>query len=289
MTHALSKLETRSLATLFISALLVSGLAGQSPDQRAVWNRPVEPFRVMPNVYYVGAAGVGAFLITSREGSILLDGGLPETARQILANITKLGFNVKDVKYILNSHAHFDHAGGLAELKRVSGAAMVASSGDAPALAAGSPDMPAVVVDRIIADGETVQVGDTTLTAVITPGHTKGCTTWRMTATEDGRAQRVVFYCSTSVVDRLVGNAQYPQIVEDYERSFERLRRLEADVFLANHPVFFDLEAKRKRMAGARTNPFIDPTELQRFVAASEREFRTALAKQRGTSDRVSR
>jgi metallo-beta-lactamase class B len=231
--------------------VLFSVWLGQSPDQRAAWNLPTEPFRIIGNVYYVGAAGVSAFLIVTPEGSILLDGGLPETAARVAANIATLGFDVKSVKYLLNSHAHFDHAGGLAELKRASGAAMVASSGDSPALRAGSRDMPAVVVDRIIADGESVRVGDATLTAVMTPGHTKGCTTWTMTTTENGRPQRVLFYCSTSVVDRLVGNAEYPQIVEDYERSFDRLSRLEADVFLGNHPIFFNLEGKRKRMAAA--------------------------------------
>lgn len=266
---------------LLISALLFSPWLAQSPDERVAWNRAVEPFRIMGNVYYVGAAGVSAFLITSPQGSILIDGGLPETASQIVSNVAKLGFDIKDVKYIVNSHAHFDHAGGLAELKRASGATMVASSGDAPALKSGSRDMPPVVIERILADGESVQVGDTRLTALITPGHTKGCTTWTMTTSDGGRPRRVIFYCSTSVVDRLVANAAYPQIVEDYERTFERLRRLEADVFLANHPVFFDLESKRKRFAAGSANPFIDPSELQRFVASSEREFRAALAKER--------
>ena len=267
---------------MLFTALIFCACLAQSPDERVAWNKSVEPFRIIGNVYYVGAAGVSAFLITSAEGSILLDGGLPETASQIAANVAKLGFDMKSVKYLVNSHAHFDHAGGLAELKRLSGATMVASSGDAPALKSGSRDMPAVVVDRIIADGESLRVGDTTLQAIMTPGHTRGCTTWTMTTTDGGRVQRVIFYCSTSVVDRLVGNVEYPQIVEDYERTFDRLRRLEADVFLANHPVFFNPEAKRKRMGTASKNPFIDPSELQRFVASSERDFRAALAKQRG-------
>ena len=277
------------LVRLLIGALLLSACLAQSPRERVAWNRPVEPFRIIGNVYYVGAAGVSAFLITSADGSILLDGGLPETAPQIAANVAKLGFDVKAVKYLLNSHAHFDHAGGLAELKRLSGATMVASSGDAPALKSGSRDMPPVAVERIVADGESVQVGDARLTALITPGHTKGCTTWTMTTSDGGGPLRVLFYCSTSVVDRLEGNVEYPQIVEDYNRSFDRLRRLEADVFLGNHPVFFDLEGKRKRMAAGRANPFVDPTELQRFVASSEREFRAALAKQRGTAGLIPR
>jgi metallo-beta-lactamase class B len=271
------------MGVFVIGALwLAAALLAQTPDERTAWNQPVEPFRVIGNVHYVGAAGVSAFLIVTAEGTILLDGGLPETAPQIAQNVAKLGFKLGDVKYLLNSHAHYDHAGGLAELKRLSGAAMVASSGDAPALKAGGRDMPAVAIDRVIADGETLRLGGTTLTALVTPGHTKGCTTWTMSTTEGERQYRIIFYCSTSVVDRLVDNSGYPQIVDDYERTFDRLRRLEADVFLGNHPVFFDLPVKRRRMSTGGGNPFVDPSELSRFVAASERQFRAALAKQRG-------
>ena len=136
---------------------------------------------------------------------------------------------------------------------------MVASSGDAPALRAGGRRMQAVGIDRMVGDGDTVRLGDATLTANITPGHTKGCTTWTMTTTENGLTYHVVFYCSTSVVDRLIGNTQYPQIVTDYERSFRKLHELSCDVFLAPHPGFFDMEDKRKKMKVSGPNPFIDP------------------------------
>ena len=254
--------------------------AQQSGAQRAAWNRPLPPFHILGNIHYVGVAGVSAYLIVTPDGSILLDGGLPETAPQIVQNIAALGFRIGDVKYLLNSHAHFDHAGGLAELKRLSGAQMVASAGDAPALRAGTPDMPAVVIDRVIGDGDTLGLGGTTLTALVTPGHTQGCTTWAMTTTDGGRAYRVLFYCSTSVVDRLVGNAQYPNIVADYEQTFVRVRSLMADVFLSNHPEFFQLERKRAQMKTGGPNPFVDPGELQRFVATSERTFRETLARE---------
>jgi metallo-beta-lactamase class B len=255
-----------------------SVFAQQGGAERTAWNQPFPPFHVIGNIHYVGATGVSAFLIVTPEGSILLDGGLPETAPQIVRNMTALGFRVEDVKYLLNSHAHFDHAGGLAEIKRLSGAGTVASAGDAPALKAGSPDMPALTIDRVISDGDAVRLGGTTLTAIVMPGHTKGCTTWTMTTTEEGREYRVLFYCSTSVVDRLVGNAQYPQIVGDYERTFRRVRSVTADVFLANHPGFFAMEQKRKQMTAGGPNPFVDATELQRFVSSSERAFRDALA-----------
>jgi metallo-beta-lactamase class B len=264
------------LAVLVVCA----ALASQDAQERRRWNQPIEPFPLIGNIHYVGAAGVSAFLIVSSEGSILLDGGLPETAPLIASNIAKLGFNISDVKYLLNSHAHFDHAGGLAELKKRSGASMIASAGDAPALRTGGPNQPAVDVDRIIGDGETLRLGEAAMTAVITAGHTKGCTTWTTTATDRGQTYRVVFHCSTSVVDRLVDNTEYPQIVADYEKTFEKLRSLSADVFLGAHPSFFDLERKRERMGGSAANPFVDPAELPRFVAASEKQFREQLANQ---------
>ncbi|HLG54959.1 MAG TPA: subclass B3 metallo-beta-lactamase [Vicinamibacterales bacterium] len=271
-------------AAVFLALLLMIGarpVAQQTTDQRTRWNLPFAPFHLIGNIQFVGTAGVSAFLIVTPEGSILLDGGLPETALQIAANITTLGFRVRDVKFLLNSHAHFDHAGGLAELKRMTGASLIASSGDAPTLkAGGGPDMPPLDVDRIVNDGETVRLGDATLTAHVTPGHTKGCTTWTMTTTDGGRAYRVVFYCSTSVVDRLVGNARYPQIVADYERTFKALRAIPSDVFLGPHPEFFAMAEKRKRMTAGGPNPFIDPAEMGKYVDSSERQFRAALAKE---------
>lgn len=257
--------------------------AQQTDAEREAWNRPVEPFRIIGSVHYVGAAGVSAFLITTPQGSILLDGGLPETAPQIALNVEKLGFRLADVKYLLNSHAHFDHAGGLAELKRRSKAVMVASVRDAEALRGDAPSMPAVAVDRTVDDGDVLELGGTTLTARVTSGHTKGCTTWTTTTLENGRTYDVVFHCSTSVVDRLIGNTGYPEIVADYERSFGILRSLKSDVFLAPHPFFFQMEEKRKKMSPGGPNPFIDPTELRQFVDQSEASFRQALAAQSST------
>jgi metallo-beta-lactamase class B len=247
-----------------------------------MWNKPVEPFRVVGNIYYVGAAGVSAFLVVTPAGSILLDAGLPETAPQIAGNIRALGFHVTDVKVLLDSHAHFDHSGGLAELKRLSGAKLVASAGDAPALERGGRDSPAVAVDRVVNDGDTVELGGLTMTVNITPGHTKGCTTWSTTTTENAKPYRVLFHCSTSVVDKLVGNREYPHIVDDYEQSFRKFRAMEADVFLAPHPAFFRMEEKRSRMRPGAANPFVDPGELRRFVDASERQFRKQLADESG-------
>lgn len=274
------RLLPKILILVFVLLLAIPESAQVTADVRRGWAQPWTPFHLIGNIYYVGATGVSSFLITTSAGSILLDGGLPETAPQIQNNIKTLGFRINEVKYLLNSHAHFDHAGGLAELKRASGASMVASAGDAPALRAGGPDMPPVVVDRVVSDGESVKVGDTTVTAVIAPGHTKGCTTWTMTAMDNGKPRRVVFYCSTSVVDRLVGNERYPEIVADYERSFKRLRTLECDVFLGPHPAFFSMAEKVAKMKSG-VNPFIDPKEMSRYVAESEKTFRAELGRQK--------
>jgi metallo-beta-lactamase class B len=244
------------------------------------WNDPVAPFHVVGNVHYVGASGVSAFLITTKAGSILIDGGFRETAPRIEKSIGELGFRIADVEYLLNSHAHFDHAGGLAALKKASGARLVASEGDAPRLRAGTAEQPAVSVDRVVKDGDSVELGGVVLTARVTPGHTPGCTTWTMTTEEAGKPLQVVFYCSTSVVDRLVGNEAYPGIVADYERSFARLRGLPCDVFLGPHPEFFQMAAKRERVGKGQPNPFIDPGELRRYVEESERKFREVLKKE---------
>jgi metallo-beta-lactamase class B len=256
------------------------GLAQSS--RRAAWNQPVKPFKIVGNVYYVGAH-VSSFYIKTPAGAIVIDGGLSETAPLIEKGVAELGFSIQDVKILLNSHAHYDHCGGLAELKKLSGAKMMASAADAPVLESGQGQFgafPPVRVDRVIQDGETVRLGGVTLTAHLTPGHTKGCTTWTMPVTESGKTYQVVFYCSTSVVDKLVNNVAYPEIVADYEHSFAALRKIQADVFLAPHSGFFHLEEKRKLVEAGKLDAFVDPTEMQKFVDDSERDFRTQLAKE---------
>lgn len=269
------------MRSAFLLYFLLTFASQQTPNDRAEWNRPVEPFRIISNIYFVGAEGVSAFLIRTSDGLIVIDGGLPETASQILKNISTLGFDPRDVKVILNSHAHYDHGGGVAELKRVTGASLAISALDAPAIEAGGPNMPAVRVDRRLADGDIVRLGDAALTAHLTPGHTKGCTTWTMTVKDEGRDHAVLFHCSTSVVDTLVGNASYPNIVSDYERTFAKLRAMKADVFLTNHPWFFNMRDKLKARQAGRVNPFIDPQALGRFNDQQEQQFRAALEKAR--------
>ena len=254
------------------------------------WNRPVKPFRIASNLYYIGASDLTSFLITTTKGDILLDGGLRETAPLIERNVAALGFRMADVKILLNSHAHMDHAGGLAELKRISGAQLIASEGDMHALETGDRDdfawgnrltFPPVKVDRIVGDGARVTLGNVTMTAHVTPGHTKGCTTWSMPVTDQGKTYNVVFVCSTTAPGyKLAGNKKYPQIAQDYEHTFNVLRSLPCDIFLASHGSFFDLTGKRQRLGTAKNNPFVDPDGYRAFVDRTEREFRSSLAAQ---------
>jgi len=270
--------------------LLISSFA--AAQEQDWWTRPIEPFRIIGNIYYVGGADLTSYLIETPKGLILLDGGSASLAPAIEKHIEQLGFKVSDIRILLNSHAHTDHAGGLMYFKRVSGARMIASEGDRPLLERWAHDpqfgdrlgFPAVVVDQIIHDGELVELGGVTLRAVLTPGHTPGCTTWTMTANEGGRKYDVVFFCSTSAPSgyRLVNNKAYPNIVSDFEHSFARLKQLPCDVFLGAHGTFFHLKEKSARLkAGARPNPFIDPDGFRWFVNASEREFHQLLQEQR--------
>ncbi|HEY8563403.1 MAG TPA: subclass B3 metallo-beta-lactamase [Pyrinomonadaceae bacterium] len=278
---------------LFVFAISIASLSAfaQKNDVDRERNTPVEPFRIIGNVYYVGASEVTAFLITTPQGHILLDGGFAATASQIKENIEKLGFKMSDVKYLLNSQAHYDHAGGLAELKRLTGARMVASAGDKPQLENGGKndfhlgdrgDFEPVAVDRIIRDGEQLSLGGVNVKALLTPGHTKGCTSWTLEAAENDRKYTIVFVGSTTSLDyKLRKNEKYPSIARDFEKTFRVLKKVKADVFLASHGSFFDLAEKAARLKkGESPNPFIDPQGYREFIAATEKDFREKLAKQ---------
>ena len=265
---------------------------------RIEWNRPQKPFRVIDSIYYVGTAGVSAWLILTLQGYILIDGGLPESVPLIEANLKTLGFDIKAVKLILNSHAHFDHAGGLAKLKRDSGARLTASAGDKPLLESGrvtfgpsavpADYFPRVTVDRTIKDGDTVALGGVVLTAVVTPGHSPGCTNWTMPVVEGTGDHNVVFFCSMTVAGNpLVNNKAYPTIATDYKASFARLKKIDADVLLAAHGDQMGLAKKiatvednaKNKVVGA-PNPFVVKGEFQRLIAAQEKSFDAELQKQ---------
>ena len=264
---------------------LLAGIAGtlaaqggEGPLQRTETG---PPFRIANNLYHVGASDSAVYLIVGKDGMILLDGGFPEDAEAVLANVGKLGFDPRRIRYLLNSQAHQDHAGGLAAIKARTGAAMLASSADKELLERGGTGdfavgdrlpFPAVKVDRIVADGERVSVGDAAVTAPLTPGHTKGCTSWSMKARDGGRSYDALFICGASAPGyRLVGNGDYPGVMGDFRASFAKWRRLKCELFLGAHGSYFGLEGKRTRMGPGRENPFVDPSGCRRFLADAEK------------------
>jgi metallo-beta-lactamase class B len=257
--------------------------------QEGEWNTPFAPFNITGNIYYVGTAGVSSFLITSPKGHILIDGILAQSAPQIIANVKALGFDIRDVRYLLNSHAHFDHAAGLAALQRASGAAMVASAKDKPILEAGQISFgpsagmlfPRVRVDRVVGEGDIVAIGGVTMTAHMTPGHSPGCTSWSMDVkAKDGTARRAFFHCSATVAGQSLVPEAYPGMVADFRATFAKIAAMKADILLANHADFFNMKAKRERQKAGDTNAFIDASELQRFNAELKAAFDAELARQ---------
>ncbi|MFN3858376.1 MAG: subclass B3 metallo-beta-lactamase [Caulobacter sp.] len=278
-----------ALGVAAAAALFATTASAQFP---ASWTRPAAPFKVVGNIHYVGSEGLSAWLITTAKGHILIDGGMPENAAIIEANIRALGFKPTDVELILNSHAHIDHAGGLAALKKSTGGILLASAGDKWALENGkypgseqdaSLNFPPVKVDQVVGDGQTVSLGGVTMTANLTPGHSKGCTSWTTSVKEGSATYRVIFFCSATVAaNRLAPNPQYPGIVEDYQKTFVKLGRMKADVFLAPHPEQMDMARKRAAMGPGKPNPFVDPTELGRVTVALDTDFKAQLARQRG-------
>jgi len=278
---------------------LALGLASTSvvaqADDNANWTRPIKPYRVAGNIYYVGSEGLSAWLITTSEGHVLLDGGpSAEGGKLIERSIQALGFKPSDVKVLINTHAHYDHAGGLAQLKADTGAKLWASRADKPTLekgqhfgdnANGLTPFPAVKVDKTFGDEQKLKMGGTTLVAHLTPGHTIGCTSWTTQVVEKGRPLNVTFPCSLSVAGNvLVGNKTHKSIVADYRASFAALRAIPTDVMLPSHEEQGDLLAKRQKQLRGDADAFIDPTELTRFVDGYETRFNQELARQQGAA-----
>jgi metallo-beta-lactamase class B len=283
-------IRTIAIATT-LSILAVHTAVAQADETSRAWNKPVPPFPIIGNLYYVGASEVTSFLITTPQGHFLLDGGFVETAPQIERNIAELGFKLKDVKFLLNSHAHFDHAGGLAELKKLSGARLVASERDAPLLRAGGHGdfrfgdtlaFPAVAPDQLIHDGESIQIGDQKMTAHLTPGHTKGNTTWTTKISDGRKTYDVVFAGSPNFLDyQLAGHESYPGIAADFEKSYALLKTLPCDIFPSAHGSVFNFLEKRERLLRGETpNPFIDPHGYRQMIAEYEKKFRARKREQ---------
>jgi metallo-beta-lactamase class B len=236
----------------------------------------VEPFKIVGNVYFVGPeADHSSFLVTTPQGHILINSGFERQLPIIRGSIEKLGFKFNDIKIILGSHAHNDHQEGDAQIKQLTGAQVMAMDKDVPALQAMKPGDKPHPIDRVLHDKDT---------ALLTPGHTKGCTTYTMKTPDGGRTYDVVFGCGFGAGGRpLVNNKDYPEVIDDYTRTYRLARTLHADVFLGSHGQHYGLVEKLAR-AGKGPNPFIDETTLPDHVSAYERQFQEELAKQRAAS-----
>jgi metallo-beta-lactamase class B len=267
--------------------LLVISLAAwaQSPHDG---NTAIPPYKVIGNIYYVGADDITSYLITTPQGHIVINAGYEDTPPIIEAGIRKVGFKPSDVKILLNGQAHYDHVAGLSALQKATGAKIWSSAREVAVLeSGGAKDLrfgkeqryPPVHVDHVVADGENLSLGGVTLVAHMTPGHSIGCTTWTMKATEAGKTYDVVFVGGTTINPgiRLVNDPTWPGIASDYEKSFQLLRGLPCDVFLGAHGGYYGMRDKIKRMNGP-VNPFIDPAGYKRFIDEAEKTFQAQVA-----------
>ena len=282
--------------TVALVVLSIATLA--SADNPRAWTQPIKPFRIAQDIYYVGSKGLSAYLIASRDGAILIDGPLEQNAALIERNIESVGVPLHSVKWIVSDHAHNDHIGAVARIKKDTGARFAASAGDQAALERGVPrgdtdydpagfHFPPITVDRVIQDGESLTVGDAVLTAHLTPGHTPGATSWSTTVADGNRHLRVLFLCSITVAGNiLAGNRAYPGIVADYEATFAKLSAMKADIVLPSHPEMADVLGRAARVRAGERRAFIDPAFLAKFVARSKADFESALSKAGGRQSR---
>ncbi|MBR0706483.1 BJP family subclass B3 metallo-beta-lactamase [Bradyrhizobium liaoningense] len=285
----------RLAAALCALALFSTGAQAQTiKDFLAIamkkWTAPFEPFQLIGNIYYVGTDGIAVYVIRTSQGLILMDTAMPQSTGMIKDNIAKLGFKVADIKIMLNSHAHLDHTGGFAEIKKETGAQLIAGERDKPLLEGGyypgdekNEDLafPAVKVDRTVKEGDKVTLGDTTLTAHATPGHSPGCTSWEMTVKDGKEDREVLFFCSGTVaLNRLIGQPTYPGIVDDYRATYAKVKAMKIDVLLGPHPEVYGMQAKRAEMKDGAPNPFVKPGELATYATGLSQEFDKQLAKQ---------
>ena len=282
----------------FIGAVALAAAAFSWPAAAAPHdNDPVAPFKIGEGLYYVGASDIASFLLTTKAGLILIDGGYETTAPQILANIRTLGFDPKQVKILLSSHAHLDHAGGLAQLKRETGATLYASDLDGALMSRGgkgdfglgdAAPYPPVTPDRAVKDGQKISLGGWTLTAHLTPGHTRGCTTWTFPVTVAGKVRQALALCSNSVLPmyRLdKAHESYPGIAADYEMSYATWRALPCEVFLGSHGIFFGLKEKRAALDAGAANAFVDPAGCKAWFDRGYGAFHSELAKQQAATN----
>jgi len=279
---------------IFLLALAGTACAQTNPD----WTQAFPPYRIIGNVYYVGSRDLASFLITTPQGNILINSNLASSPPQIEKSVEELGFKFSDTKILLISHGHYDHAAGSAQILKMTHAKYMVMDGDVSVIESGgktdfhyakSTDMyfPPAKVDRVLHDGDKVQLGGVILVAHKTPGHTEGCTTWTLTVVDKGRPYNVVIVGSPNVNPgyKLVNNKTYPQIAQDYEQTFRVLKELPCDVFLGAHGSYYDMLAKYPRLKEGGVNPFVDPAGYKAYVADREQAFEEELKKQEGTAN----
>jgi len=282
-----------------LCALAVALAAGRLVFAQASpeWTEPFPAFHIAGNLYYVGSKGLANYLITTPQGNILINSDLEANVPMIRASVEKLGFKFSDTKILLISHAHWDHDAGSATIKSMTGAQYMVMDADVPVVESGgktdfqygntpSSLYTATKVDRVLHDGDTVTLGGTTLVAHLTPGHTKGCTTWTMKVQEGGKTYDVVIVGSPNVNAgyKLVNNTAYPQIASDYERMFTVLKSLHCDIFLGAHGDYFGMIAKYPRMTAGDASAFVDPDGYKAYITEREQAFRTELSKQQAAA-----
>ncbi len=285
----------RLMPLLLLSFWFSPGMAALSPESAAK-NQPVAPFRIAGDLYYVGASDVASYLVVTPKGMILLDGGFAETAPQIEQNIATLGFKLADVKILLNGHAHPDHAGGLAQLKRDSGAAFYAMDREVQPLEHEGQGtfyrgdrklFESIHVDRVLHDGDTVSLGGVTLTAHRTAGHTPGCTSWSFRVMDGATPRDALILCQLTPLSgdpTMRADPNYTSIQADYEKTFALLKTLPCELFLSEHGSVFDLQGKLKRLQAGESDVFVDPQGCTRYLAQAEQAFRTELAAEQKTA-----
>lgn len=255
------------------------------------WNHPFPPHKIAGNLYYVGTSELSSYLVTTPQGHILINTSYEESVPVIKAAVEKLGFKFTEIKILLISHAHDDHAAGCALAKKLSGAKLMVMDGDTAVIEGGGAGAffyensrwaPAKV-DRVLHDGDTVALGGSVLTAHLTPGHTKGNTTWTMKVADAGKSYDVVIVGSPNVNEgyRLVDNPKYPQIAEDYARAFRVWKSLPCDIFLGAHPAYYHMEEKYKKLKPGGANPFVDPEGYRAYIDERQRAYETKLKQQR--------
>jgi metallo-beta-lactamase class B len=274
------------LSVFFLVVLTLLAIDGVAQGRRV--NEKVKPFKLIGNIYYVGMSDMTLFLITTPQGHMLIDSGYEENVPWIRESIEALGFKIRDVKYMLNSHAHSDHLGGHAFMKELTGAQVIMSEADGAALARGGNGFKAVTANRLVKEGDKVTLGGVTMTAHVFPGHTRGATTWSTVVEENGRQYNVVFWGGMGGIrEPFVNNKNWPTIAEEYADSLKRAKTLPCDIYFEPHAEGFGFLDKMKRLqAGEQPNPFLQPAACREGLEKREQEFRAQLEKERAGAGR---